>query len=85
MRIAAFLTGMAGSAAVVAVLATGAGYSAWAVAGLVAATIILSQLLYLGLILLMVKEESASRYPSDLSGTPADPLIRRREPRQPHF
>ncbi|AZB64089.1 hypothetical protein D1114_02705 [Cereibacter sphaeroides] len=75
MRIAAFLIGMSGTAVAVAVGAIHLGYSGWAVTGFVVGTLVISQMLYLGLILLMTREESLSRREGSASDAPSDKLI----------
>lgn len=75
MRIGAFLMGMGGAAAAAASLAMYLGFSGWAVAGIVAATLLIAQMLYLGLILLMLREEKARRAPPDQPASPSDGLL----------
>ncbi|MCE6953344.1 hypothetical protein LAZ29_20655 [Cereibacter sphaeroides] len=84
MRVAAFSIGMVGSAAGVGVLALWSGFSGWAVAGLVAATMVLAQVLYLALILLMIREESDRRQPADPAKAPAETILQIRKPHQPN-
>ncbi|MGC9447230.1 hypothetical protein [Cereibacter johrii] len=75
MRIAAFLIGMSGAAVAVAAGAFHLGCSGWAVTGFVAGTLVISQMLYLGLILLMTREESLSRKEGSASEGSSDKLI----------
>ncbi|WP_145104324.1 hypothetical protein [Cereibacter sediminicola] len=75
MRIGAFLMGMGGAAAAAAGIAIYLGFSGWAVAGLAAATLLIAQMLYLGLILLMVREEKARRSSPDHPASPSDGLL----------
>ncbi|SNS24912.1 hypothetical protein SAMN05421763_101575 [[Luteovulum] sphaeroides subsp. megalophilum] len=75
MRIAAFLIGMSGTAVAVAAGAIHLGYSGWAVTGFVVGTLVISQMLYLGLILLMTREESLNRREGSASDAPSDTLI----------
>ncbi|MGP3696216.1 hypothetical protein [Rhodobacter sp. NSM] len=82
MRLAGFLTGMCGAAVLVAGATWRVGFSGWAIAGFVAATLVTSQLLYLGLILLMVHEESYSREERKPSDSTADALLPIRDSQQ---
>ena len=83
MRVAAFSIGMMCLAVGVGALALWTGFSGWAVAGLVAATMVLAQMLYLVLILLMVREEAERRQPADLSKSATETLLQIREPHPP--
>lgn len=61
MKLATFLVGMAASTALVAGASTAAGLSLLSVVGLSVATVVVAQGLYLGLILLMTREEVQHR------------------------
>ncbi|ACM00733.1 hypothetical protein D516_1781 [Rhodobacter sp. AKP1] len=69
------MIGMSGAAVAVAAGAIHLGYSGWAVAGFVAGTLVISQMLYLGLILLMTRQESLNRSERTASDSSSEKLI----------
>ena len=61
MKLATFLAGMVASSTLVAIVANSAGLPLSAIIGLVVLTLVVAQLLYLGLILLLTRAERQRR------------------------